>query len=99
MRKKANAQRVIEATIRELKLYMPERIILFGSRARGDYKHNSDIDIAVDLVLDFRGKRKLLEKIDKLSGLYTVDIVFLPEIDENFRKKILEEGKVLYEKK
>ena len=62
--------------INELKKHNPKKIILFGSRARGDYRKNSDIDIAVDLVLSFREKRKLKEKIDLISGLYSVDLIF-----------------------
>ena len=62
--------------INELKKHNPKKIILFGSRARGDYRKNSDIDIAVDLDLSFREKRKLKEKIDLISGLYSVDLIF-----------------------
>ena len=58
----------LDNIINELKKYNPEKIILFGSRARGDYRKNSDIDIAVDINLSFREKRKLKEKIDLISG-------------------------------
>jgi len=51
----------------------------------------------VDLELPFRERRKLREKLDLLAGIYTVDLVFLPYADGEFRKIILEEGKVLYE--
>ncbi len=84
--------------INELKKHNPKKIILFGSRARGDYRKNSDIDIAVDLDLSFREKRKLKEKIDLISGLYSVDLIFLNEVEESFKNKILKEGKKLYAK-
>ena len=51
--------------VEELKKSEPKSIILFGSRARGDFSKYSDIDIAVDLDLSFREKRKLKEKILK----------------------------------
>ena len=51
--------RIIAAVLEEIKKYDPVKIILFGSRARGDHRKNSDIDIAVDLELPFREKRKL----------------------------------------
>ncbi|SNR61014.1 type VII toxin-antitoxin system MntA family adenylyltransferase antitoxin [Desulfurobacterium atlanticum] len=92
-------QRIINDIITTLIPYGPEKIILFGSRARGDFRINSDIDIAVDLRLSFREKRKLKEKLDNISGLYSVDIVFLPDVNKSFKNKILKEGKVLYEKK
>ena len=89
----------IQKIVEEIIKYHPEKIILFGSRARGDYKEISDIDIAVDINLPFREQRKLKEKIDKISGLYSVDLIFLPNVNKEFKKKILKEGKILYEKK
>ncbi len=84
--------------VEELKKSEPKSIILFGSRARGDFSKYSDIDIAVDLDLSFREKRKLKEKIEAISGLYSVDLVFLDEAQDNLKEKILKEGKVLYAK-
>ena len=88
----------LDNIINELKKYNPEKIILFGSRARGDYRENSDIDIAVDVNLSFREKRKLKEKIDLISGIYSVDLIFLDEVEDCFKNKILKEGKMLYAK-
>ncbi len=96
--KQEKVNKYISAIVEELKKYNPNKIILFGSRAKGYYKSNSDIDIAVDLELPFREKRKLKEKIDYLSGLYSVDLVFFSDIDNNFKNQILKEGIVLYEK-
>ena len=95
----SKVHKYIELIVNELKNYNPRKIILFGSRAKGTYKKGSDIDIAVDIDLDFREKRKLKEKIDTLSGLYTVDLIFLPEVGEDFKKRVLKEGVILYEKK
>ena len=92
-------QQIITEITAALIPYNPGKIILFGSRARRDFRANSDIDIAVDLKLPFREKRKLKEKLDIISRLYSVDIIFLPEVDESFKNKILKEGKILYEKK
>ncbi len=96
---KTKIDTIIDKIVKELKNYNPNKIILFGSRADGTFKKTSDIDIAVDFSLNFREKRKLCEKIDMLSGLYSVDLIFLPKVDKNFREKILKEGKILYEKK
>lgn len=84
--------------VEEIVKHDPKKIILFGSRARGEEKPNSDIDIAVDIDLDFRQQRKLKERLEDISGLYTVDLVFLNQINPEFKQKILSEGKVLYEK-
>jgi predicted nucleotidyltransferase len=75
-----------------LKEYNPKALYLFGSRARGDNLKTSDIDIAVDINLNFREKRKLKEKIDKAAGLYSVDLVFFDEMSNEFKEKILKEG-------
>jgi predicted nucleotidyltransferase len=82
----------IDLIVNELKKYSPKKIILFGSRARGDNLKNSDIDIAVELDLSFREKRKLKEKIDLIAGLYSVDLVFFDEMNEEFKRKVLKEG-------
>ncbi len=82
----------IDLIVDELKKYSPKKIILFGSRARGDNLKNSDIDIAVELDLSFREKRKLKEKIDLIAGLYSVDLVFFDEMSDEFKRKVLKEG-------
>ena len=74
-------------------------IYLFGSRAKGYYKNSSDIDIAIEGDFDFRQKRKLKEKVDRVSGLLSVDIVFLSDVSKDFQDKIVKEGKIIYEKK
>ncbi|WP_457625412.1 nucleotidyltransferase family protein [Persephonella sp.] len=83
----SKVQKYIERIVNELKNYNPRKIILFGSRAKGTYKKGFDIDIAVDIDLDFREKRKLKEKIDTLSGLYTVDLIFCPKWAEILKKE------------
>ena len=89
----------LENIVNELKKHNPKKIVLFGSRARGDYRKNSDIDIAVEIELNFREKRKLKEKIDIISGIYSVDLIFLDEVENYFKNKVLKEGKILYDKK
>jgi len=83
-----------------------EKIILFGSRARGDTQENSDIDI---LVIVKNGDKEVKNKITDLSFdiilKYGVDIepvIFdseewarLTEIPTSFAYSVLNEGKVL----
>ena len=91
-------QRRVEKIVNELEKQDVRKILLFGSRARGDYVKNSDIDLAIDGDFTPRQKRKIKEMVDELSGLYSVDTVFFDEISPEFRKKIESEGVVLYEK-
>ncbi len=70
-------------------------MILFGSRARGDYKRTSDIDLAV---LDGDFARFSLDVDEETSTLLEYDIVDLnSSVQEALLQSIREEGKVLYE--
>ena len=90
--------------------YKPEKIILFGSAARGEYEEGSDLDFFV--VKNTRLPRH--KRIEYLYGLLyganranPVDfIAYTPkelkvrqDMGDFFVGNILEEGKVLYESK
>ncbi len=92
------ATKYINAIIQEIKTLHPKKILLFGSRAKGYFTPNSDIDIAVDINLTFREKRKLKERVEEISGLYSVDLLFLPDLGKELKEQIEKEGIVLYEK-
>ena len=71
-------------------------MILFGSRARGDYHRASDIDLAVSggNVIAFS-----LDVEEFTSTLLTYDVVDLNKnLQAGFREAIEKEGKLLYEK-
>ncbi|MDD5900261.1 MAG: nucleotidyltransferase domain-containing protein [Lachnospiraceae bacterium] len=73
-----------------------EKVILFGSRARGDYTRISDIDLAVlgGDVVSFS-----LAVEEEVSTLLTFDVVDLSsEIADGLINSIRKEGIVLYEK-
>ena len=76
--------------------YGLERVVLFGSRARGDYKKTSDIDLAVT------GGNITLFSLDveeETSTLLSFDVVNLDgSVQEELRKSIEQEGRLLYEK-
>ncbi|WP_039764089.1 MULTISPECIES: nucleotidyltransferase family protein [unclassified Caldicellulosiruptor] len=74
-----------------------KKAILFGSRARGDYKINSDIDIAI--VVDGETTAGFKLDLDEAAGLYKVDLVELEKLEnETFKNKILKEGIVIFER-
>ncbi|HEY4662245.1 MAG TPA: nucleotidyltransferase domain-containing protein [Candidatus Humimicrobiaceae bacterium] len=78
----------------------PERIFLFGSRVNRNITNGSDFDIAIDgRKVNLRRIRELKEKLEEISGLYKVDIIFLESVDEEFRNIILRRGKILYERR
>lgn len=80
--------------------YDPKRIVLFGSRAKGKNKLGSDFDFAVDtdIIPNQEKLFSLRKEIDNISGLYKIDVVFLSNVDDEFKQIILETGKVIYEK-
>ncbi|MGA2669647.1 MAG: nucleotidyltransferase domain-containing protein [Ignavibacteria bacterium] len=83
-----------------LKRYLdPNRIILFGSRAKGNFNSRSDFDIAIDIKRpDVVLQRRISEEIEKFSGLYNVDIVYLPGLEQGFINIISKTGIVLHER-
>ena len=66
---------------------------LFGSRARGDYKKSSDIDIAVIGDVTEKDEFLILNEFDLIDIIYTIDIVFLKKIKkQSLIDSILQEG-------
>ena len=77
----------------------PDRIILFGSRAKERFHKNSDFDIAIDKEeVDIRKRREITEEIEKALGLYKFDLVFLRSVDNSFKNIILKTGRIIYER-
>ncbi|MEW6718177.1 MAG: nucleotidyltransferase domain-containing protein [Chloroflexota bacterium] len=92
--------------LRVIKVAQPERIILFGSAARGELGPNSDFDLLV--VKSGVHRRHLAQKIyQNMIGIaYPVDIIVVtPEDIERYRhaaglvlEPALREGIVVYER-
>ncbi len=73
-----------------------EKVILFGSRARGDYGRASDIDLAV---CGGNIARFALDVDEETSTPLKYDVVNLDEdVQDELLQVIAREGKVLYEK-
>lgn len=95
---------IVKKIVREIQ---PEKIILYGSYARGDFHKNSDIDLFI--IKDSEESNLMLERrIDDLLGrrLFSLDIrIRKPsEVAWNFRAQnpfyihhIFKYGKVLYD--
>ena len=96
-----------EITSRIVKTSDPEKIVLFGSYAKGDFGPDSDLDLLV-IIDGIDSPRKESNRLRRsLRGLLApVDIlVATPELIERHRKTIgliyrpaLDEGKVIYER-
>ena len=87
---------VIDEIISFAKKHDIHCVILFGSRARGDFKRTSDIDIAASGG-DF--DRFALDVDEETSTLLEFDIVDLDrDMQDALRESIRREGKILFEK-
>lgn len=76
--------------------YNVDKVILFGSRSRGDYKRVSDIDLAVS---GGNFVRFAVDVDEETSTLLKFDLVNLDgSVQEELRAAIEKEGKILYEK-
>lgn len=90
-------EQVIKEIIDFAKKYDVEKVLLFGSRARGDFKRTSDIDLAVSGG-DF--DRFALDVDEETTTLLMFDIIDLDrEMQPELRESIEKEGVVLYEEK
>ena len=78
-----------------------EKAVIFGSRARGDYKKGSDIDITLfGNKLTNSINTKIFYEIDNLYLIYNIDLINFNTLneDDKLRQNILDEGVEIYAK-
>ncbi len=91
--------------ISDLAEFNPEKIILFGSCARGDLDDESDIDI----IVVYQTEKKFMDRLEELYMKWNlpkaVDILaytpdeFMDMMRDNFfLKQAVKEGIIIYEK-
>jgi predicted nucleotidyltransferase len=106
MRTRRETRRCLNDAVQALKAYDPERIIVFGSYARGDMDEYSDLDLLLVKQTEKRFVERLVEAAGYLDLPIAVDLfVYTPEEfqamteDENpFIARVRKEGRVIYEK-
>jgi len=77
-----------------------EKVVLYGSRAKGNYKAGSDIDLTLyGTALTPALRANIAEALDDLLLPYTIDLSLFDELENpDLRKHIERVGKVFYEK-
>lgn len=103
-------KRIPQAVIRRLarqiaKQFKPQKIILFGSYARGNPRPESDVDLLVVMDTKMREVEQSIQICQQLDYMFGLDlIVYTPKhlkervkMGDWFLRDVLKEGKVLYE--
>ena len=70
------------------------KIVLFGSRARGDYHNSSDVDIAID-PLDNAARRQFIlikEEIENFNTPYQLNIIDLSTASTAIKQEVQKDG-------
>jgi len=88
-----------------LKPYDPQRIVLHGSLARGDWNRASDIDLIIVKDTDLPFTKRISEVIGLCDTTMNVEpLIYTPEelaimlaAGSSFLENALTQGKVLYE--
>ena len=96
MRDTGIKENVITEIVELAQKYDLQKVILFGSRARGDFQRASDIDLAVS------GGNVAMFAVDveeETSTLLQFDVVNLDlDLQDKLLESIKKEGMILYEK-
>lgn len=101
-------KRLLSKIVSDLKKYSPEKIILFGSRARGEADEFSDFDILILKETEKRFLERLREAALLLRNTLPPINLFvynskefknMKQIKNSFIERVLKEGKVIYETK
>lgn len=100
-------ERELARIVEQVRVLDPERIILYGSFARGDFHEDSDIDLVIVLQTD----QRFIDRIGRVLEVVDVrdfdiePIVYTPaEMEEmrargsGFLAEVERDGKVLYER-
>ncbi len=99
-------QEAIDEVVRQIaEKFHPQKIILFGSYARGNPRPESDVDLLVVMDTPLKESRQSLEIRRHLGVMFGLDLmVYTPaqlkkrvDMQDWFLRDILKEGKVLYE--
>ena len=75
-----------------------DEVKIFGSRARGDFKRGSDIDLALFGEINEKLLRHITSELDLLPTPYKSDVLNYNDIDNTALKNSIDnDGKIFYQ--
>ena len=76
------------------------KIVVFGSRAFGDFEKYSDLDLAIDAPSMIKYEWLKLKEfaIYDLNSFITVSLVFYSNNPDNLKDRLNKTGKIIYER-
>jgi len=88
-----------------VRVFKPDRIVLFGSYAEGRARDDSDVDLLVAMDHKKSGPETAAMMIEQLKPRFAVDLIVKSEREikrrmeqeDFFLQQVMREGKVLYE--
>lgn len=105
-KRKRIPQEAIDQVVEQIvEKFKPQKIILFGSYARGNPRPESDVDMLVVMKTSDKGGKQSLEMRRHLGVMFGLDLIVYTEqrlkervdMGDWFLRDVLKEGKVLYE--
>ena len=105
-KRKRIPRKAIDQVVKQIvEKFKPQKIILFGSYARGNPRPESDVDMLVVMDTSLKDVRQAIEICQQIEYRFGLDlIVHTPKylaqrikMGDWFLRDVLKEGKVLYE--
>lgn len=105
-KRKRIPQKAIDQVVEQIvEKFKPQKIILFGSYARGNPRPESDVDLLVVMNTSLREVRQAIQICQQIQYRFGLDlIVHTPKnlaervkMGDWFLRDVVKEGKVLYE--
>jgi uncharacterized protein len=105
-KRKRIPQKAIDQVVKQIvEKFKPQKIILFGSYARGNPRPESDVDMLVVMDTSLRDVQQAIQICQQIEYRFGLDLIvhtpkYLAErmkMGDSFLHDVLKEGKTLYE--
>ena len=74
-------------------------VVIFGSRAKGNFENGSDIDLAIENEISAEGLEKIQNELEDLDLLYGIDIISYNKLEDSPLKQHIDRVKKTFYKK